>query len=234
MKRTGLLVTILIAMSALAGCQASSGGGANNKVTTELAPNIEEYTVRKVGILGYTNLTGDKDAEQLVGYVTRALYDTGKYQFFGLDEVERSVARRGLEDDYDRCLETWKKVRTLDPDRLQRLLKALEYDAVVGIEIDKWSEVQIDPSQEGTSDTTVGLKVEMFAPDGTVLWSASQQKIAKSAPYYPSFNTRATAAGEARTTSTGAVPDAPPIEKVAIDAANEVAATLPDIGGGES
>ena len=234
MRRIGLLVTVLIAMSVLAGCQASSGGGSDARVTTDVAANIDEYAVERVGILGYVNLTGEKEAEQLVGYVTRAMAETGRYQFFGLDDVERSVGRLGLDSDYNRCLETWKKVRKVDPANVAQLLEALEYDAVIGIEVNQWSELKIDPNQEGTSDTTVGLKVEMFAADGTLLWSASHQKIEKSAPYYPSFNTRATAGGEARTTSSGAVPEPPVIEKVALDAANEVAATLPVIGGGAS
>ena len=236
MRRIGSWATVLVlAAFALAGCQASSGGtGTDAKVKTDVAANIGDYQVQKVAILGFVNLTGEKEAEQLVGYVTRALHDTGKYQFFGADDLVRESTRLGIEGDYNRCFDTWKKVRALDGDKLTRFLEAVGYDAVVGIEINKWSENKLDPSQEGTSDTTVGLKVEMFAPDGTVLWSASLQKIEKSAPYYPSFNTRATTSGEARTTSTSAVPEPPAIEKVAMDAANELAATLPDIKGGAS
>ena len=48
MGRIGLLAMVLIATVALVGCQASSGGDA--RVTSDLAANIDEYTVEKVAV----------------------------------------------------------------------------------------------------------------------------------------------------------------------------------------
>ena len=122
---------------------------------------------------------------------------------------------------------TWRARRTVDESVVQAVLAATGYDAVLGMEITKWSEVKLEPTQEGTSDTTVGARVAMYGADGSLLWSASHQKVEHSPPYLPSYNTRATTSGEAVTTAKGAVPNPPDIKKVALAASQELAETLP-------
>ena len=232
-KRILGLVLITVVGFAWMGCQASSGGaGEGAKVRVDVAPNLSDYDVHKVAILGFVNLTGDPKADRLADDVTRALFQSGKYQFTTAGNFAADAKRVGEQSDYDRCMETWRKRRVMDGEKLTRLLEATGQDALLAIEINKWSEEKIGPNQEGTSNTSVGLKLKLFAPDGTVLWSASQLKVKKSPPYFPDFNTRATIGGEARTTSAGAVPDPPPIEKVAVETANEVVEQLPLIRKG--
>jgi len=228
MRRTRWIgLAAAIAVIAVAGCQAASGGRGAVKVKTELAPNLDSYNVKKVAVLGVANTTGNPDADKMADYVTRALGATDKYYFADRETFARDAEQFGVTEDYDRLVESWQKVRKLDPKFLAPVLKATAYDALIAIEVSKWEEVKLAPSQEGTSDTSVGTRVEMYAPDGTLLWSASDLKTERSQPYNPEYNIRATTQNEARTTSSRAVPDPPPIEKVATTVSTEIADTLP-------
>lgn len=232
--RTYRLVLPVLCLVLAAGCKASSGGGQGSEVKAELAPNLENYQVTRVAILGIANTTGDVEAEQMSDYVVQALVSSGMYSFADPQTFERDARRLELGADYERLQRTWQKKRVLDEPVMERVLEATGYDAMVGMEVTRWEEVKLDPSQEGTSDTSVGLEVMMFALDGTILWSAGEDRTEHSRPYLPSFNTRSTGSGEATTTAASAVPDPPPIEDVARDVASEVVSTLPAIGGAGS
>ncbi len=234
MKRYAWLGAALVAAAALAGCQAASGGADKGaRVNTELAPNLADYHVKKVAVLGYANTTGDEEAGKMADYLVGALSGTGKYYFAPATTLARDAERKGVSDDYDRLLSLWQKTRALDKELVGTLLEATGYDALAAIDISRWEEVKIPPTQEGTSNTTVGVRVEMVAPDGTLLWAASDLKTEKSPPYNPDFNTRSTVSGQARTTSSRAVPEPPPIDNVAVTVAKEVAETLPTIPAGD-
>lgn len=233
MKRM-VLAAILVAFIALPGCQSATGQSESGQVATELAANLADYNINNVAILGFVNTTGDSQADEMATTMVQALYKTGKYHFATAEEFANDVKRAGMESDYSRMVEAWEKKRTVDEEILKKVLERTGYDAVIGMEITKWEEVKLQPNQEGTSDTSVGIRVAMYAADGTLLWSASRLRTDHSVSYLPSYNTRATTAGEAITTSKAAVPDPPQIEKVAVEVADEVAATLPTIKTGET
>jgi len=220
----------LLCLTVVAGCKASQGGGQGSTINTELAPNLEDYDITRVAILGIANTAGNVEADQIFDYAVQALVSSGKYQFATPEAFGRDAKRLNVEDDYDRLQRTWQKKRVLDEPVMERVLAATGYDAVVAMEVNRWEEVKLDPTQEGTSDTSVGFEATMIASDGTILWSAGEDHTEHSRPYLPSFNTRSTSKGEAATTAVSAVPDPPPIETVARNVANAVVATLPEIG----
>ncbi len=231
MKRL-LWTAAAITVAALVGCQASTGGGKGVKVKSELAPAAASYNIQKVAILSLANTTGDPQADQIVNYLTRALYDGKKYQFTTIEELAADARRNGLGDDYDRMVNNWRRARTVEAVTAEKVIKKLGYDAVLGMEVNKWEEVKLDPSQEGTSNTSVGVELDLYANDGTLLWTGSNLKVEKSVSYNPEYNVRATQEGQARTTSAGAVPDPPKVEKVAVGAAQEIADAMPVIHAG--
>ncbi len=228
MRRIGWIgMVALMGATAVAGCQAASGGRGEVKVKTELAANIDSYNVSKVAVLAVANTTGNPDADAMADYLTRALGVTNKYYIADRETFMRDADRTGTREDFDRLVSSWQKVRKLDEKALAAVLDATGYDAAISIEVNKWQEVKLAPSQEGTSDTSVGARVEMYAPDGTLLWSASDLKTEKSQPYNPEYNIRATDSHRAAVTSEKAVPDPPAIEKVAATVSTEIADTLP-------
>lgn len=214
-----------------AGCKtATTGGGDQARVKTEIAENIDSFKVDDVAVLGLCNTTGDDEADLMARYVVEALHEAGKFQVISAARFGQDAARRGVEEDYDRLLRTWQKTNKMDVRVVQHVLSATGYDAVLGMVVTKWEEVKIDATQEGTSDTSVGLVLKLFAADGTQLWSASDIHTEHSIAYLPSYNTKSTVSGRAVTTAQGGVPDPPPVETVAMEMARNVVSTMPDFG----
>jgi hypothetical protein len=196
------------------------------KVKVQLAPNLAAYNVQEVAILGLANTSNESDAEQMSAHLIRALSATGKYHFVTTEQFANDAKRTGVGTEFDRLRNTWLKKRVMEPEIVKKVLTATKCDAVVGMEVNRWEKKTLDPLEEGTSDTSVGVLLRMVAQDGTVLWSASETKTVQSPPYIP--NVRATSEG-GEAVATGSPPPPPDIRKVAIDMANEITATLPSI-----
>src|SRR5262245_37210071 len=203
-----------------------SGVAHAQKVKVQLAPNLANYNVQEVAILGMANTSNESDAEQMSVHLIRALNATGKYHFVTTEQFATDAKRTGVGTEFDRLRNTWLKKRVMEPEIVKKVLTAAKYDAVVGMEVSRWEKKTVDPLQEGTSDTSVGILVRMVAQDGTILWSASENKTVLSEPYLP--NLRATTDG-GEAVPTGSVPQPPDIKKVGMDMASEITATLPQI-----
>ena len=101
------------------------------------------------------------------------------------------------------------------------------------IEVGEWDERKIDTYTEGTSKTSVRLRMKMYAADGTLLWAAKSQKVEESQYYNPELYRKATQTGQVVYDETK-VPSPPPIQPVAIELAGEVVDTLPDVSPAEA
>jgi hypothetical protein len=228
------MIAATVLALAVPGCKtATTRGGDQARVKTEIADNLGSFTVDNVAVLGLCNTTGDDEAELMSGYVMEALSEAGKLHLISAARFGEDAARRGAGEDYDRLLRTWQKTNKMDARVVQHVLAATGYDAVLGMVVTRWEEVKIDAAQEGTSDTSVGLALKLFAADGTQLWSASDIHTEHSIAYLPSYNTKSTVGGRAVTTSQSAVPDPPPVEKVAMEMARNVVSTMPDFKASE-
>ena len=201
-------------------------------MATEVATNLDDYNVETVAVLAFANTTGDPKADEMGVYLIQSFYGRELYHFIVSKDFLNDATRVGMEADHARLVRTWQKKRTIDENVVERLLAATGYDALIAADVSKWEEVKLQPDQEGTSDTTVGVAVKMYAKDGTLLWSASELQTEESIGYLPSYNTRATEGGRAVTTSQGAVPDPPPIHLVAQKVAEDLAREMPTVKGG--
>jgi hypothetical protein len=228
MHANRIVVAAALTAFALAGAVDAFAG---SKVKTVVAPNLADYPVRKIAVLGLANTTGVNAAEQMGVYVVQALSATERSYFAPAQRFALDAKRTGLEAEYSRMLSTWQKKRTVDEEVVAQVLRATGYDAVLGIEVSEWKQNQLEATQEGTSDTMIGALVRLYAADGTLLWSATERRTEHSQPYLPSFNLKPTASGETRTTSASAVPQPPPYEEVAQDVARALAGTLPSLEG---
>jgi hypothetical protein len=235
---SGIRFVMLALVLVVAGCNSATTSGSDKaRVKTEIADNISDFKVESVAILGLCNTTGVDEAEAMATYVTQALNESGQVHVVTAARFGQDAARTDAKDDYERLLRTWQKTNKMDARVVQHVLSATGYDAVLGMVVTKWEEVKIDATQEGTSDTSVGLALKMFAADGTPLWSASDLKTEHSIAYLPSYNTKSTVGGRAMTTAPGGVPDPPPVEKVAMEMARTVISTMPQFkaaAGGDS
>lgn len=228
-RTTLIFVVIVLVVGILPGCQtASSPTGKRPAVAVDLAPNLDSFKVEKVAVLGFVNTTGQDRANLMERYVDAALAQSAPYQIVKQSSFMRDAERHQMSADFGRTLEVWQKVRALTRADVEGLLDAAGCDAMLGWEVTHWKEEKIDSYQEGTSKTTVGLKMVLYAKDGTLLWSGSGLKTAESLPYNPELHTRSTVSGEA-VQDKGAVPEPPKIEPVAQQLAEEVVATMPKI-----
>lgn len=216
-------------MLPLAGCQsASSPAGKRPLVATELAANLAGYSVKKVAMLEMVNSSGEAKALQIVPFVYAALQEAGLVQFAKPDAYVRDAERSGVGAELKKAQTVWDKTRALTRADVEPLLTATGHDALLAYEVTHWQEDKVGLTQEGTSKTQVGLKMAMYAPDGTLLWKGSSLKLAESVPYNPSLNVKATEQGEA-IYDESRVPLPPPILPVAQVLASEVVATMPAI-----
>ena len=204
-------------------------GGAGAKVKVQLAPNLADYHVQNVAILGLANTTGDEEADEMAVHLVHALSQTGMYHLTTSEQFARDAKRTGVEAEHARMLSTWLKKRKTDELVVKKVLTATGFDAVIAMEVNRWEEKTLDPMNEGTSDTTVGVFLQMIALDGVMLWSAKESVTEHSRPYLPEFNLRSTGSGQAVNTARGAAPEPPEIKKVARELAEIVIATLPDV-----
>lgn len=225
----------LVAAGLLTGCNtATSGSGAGNRplVAEELAPNADSYSLQKVAILDAANPTGKKEARQGERFMYAALAQSEKYFFTKSSSFARDAGRSGVEAEYDRLIEAWEKRRTLNKADVISVCEKAGYDAILTYEISRWDEEKVDQHQEGTSTSTVGYRIDLFASDGTRLWSGKSSKVEHSLPYNPDMHVKSTQSGEA-VFDEGAIPLPPPIEPVAQTLATEIVSKLPVFGGAQ-
>jgi hypothetical protein len=230
--RVMMVLLVLVTALGMVGCKSTTSGGEGAKVATEVAPNLEDYNVETVAVLAFANTTGDPKADEMAVYLVQSFYGRELYHFISSADFLNDATRVNMAEDHARLVRTWQKKRTIDENVVERLLAATGYDAMIAADVSKWEEVKLQANQEGTSDTTVGAGVKMYAKDGTLLWEASELQTEESVAYLPSFNTRATESGRAVTTSQGAVPDPPPIHQVAKRVAADLAKEMPAVKGG--
>jgi len=226
-----LVVAGLCAVAGLTGCQSgarSGGTGARAAVAVDIAADVDDYTVDRVGVLSFSNTTGVQKADVARRYVYAALAQADRFFLTKEETVARHVQRSGAGPEYERLLGVWGKRRIISAPDLTEVCRAAGFDAMLTIEVSKWAEEKIDRFQEGSSTTSVELKMHLYAADGTLLWSGSSMKVGRSQPYNPEMHMRATQDGEA-VLDESRIPDPPPIEPLAQELAREIAATIPDL-----
>jgi len=231
-SRIGAALAAALVLTGIAGCKTAGTGGSAGKpvVAVDVAPNASTYTIQKIAILGYANTSGKSEATQAARYVDAALAQAGMYNVTRSGGFSQDAERTGAGDKYKKCLTAWEKTRKLDAGDLGPLCEATGFDAVVAWEVSQWKEEKLDVTQEGTSNTTVEMRIEMVAPDGTLLWSGRGMKVARSQSYNPELAVSSTQSGQA-IYSESMVPDPPQILPVAQEVVDEIVKTLPDLSG---
>jgi len=235
MFRKIAMVLVLAAAVPLAGCQKKTTGGAAGDlpvVTTDVDPIFEEYDIQTVGVLNIANTSNNRDAVDLKKMMEIALLQSGKYKFDKSDRFAKDAARLGVEAGHKRLQHSWEQALTLDDINLKAVCEATGVDAVLAYEVSQWDEQKVDMYQEGTSKTSVRLRIVIFAADGTLLWSKKRQMVKESNYYNPDLYTRSTQSGEA-IYDESKVPPAPPIKPVAQELVTEMVDTIPKVSPAE-
>jgi hypothetical protein len=226
-----MILALAAAMTGAMGCKtAGTGGGSSGvpNVAVTLAPNADAYAIQKVAVLGYANTSGKDKASQAARYVDASLAQANTYQVARAGSFLLDAERSQVADRHKHMLAAWEKARKLDAGDLGPVCEATGFDAVIAWEVSQWKEEKLEVTQEGSSATTVEILMEMYAPDGTLLWSSRGKKVANSIPYNPDLAVSATQTGEA-VYDRGMVPEPPPILPVAQELIEEIVKSMPDL-----
>lgn len=187
----------------------------------------EGYEITRVALLGMANTANDVEAEEMLLYLTQAIFGTEAFQFRSVDGFAKDAELAGVKEAYDKLYGGWMSHRVADPKLLGEVCAATKSDAIMGMEVTTWNQYKLQATEEGTSYTNVGVKLTLVAADGVVVWESSSLRKFESQPYYPDWNNRADQTGINQTTSQSAIPDAPKFIRVAPEVAEEAVKKMP-------
>ncbi len=208
--------------------------------TVFLAPNYASRTIETVAILPLSNVTGEPDAERMLGNaIELQLVDRRDYTFMTVQRLTRSAQASGLTGDLESLQDQWVHTRKFKPEQARKLADELKIDAFLVGTIDKWQKVDLRPEETGTPHTDVGCRVYLMdARTGDRLWEASADRVVKG-PYYDPSQENVTQymdeAGIMR--GSGGKPvqtiEAPSIREVADEVAADIVMAIPKTAAGQ-
>lgn len=214
-----------------------------NKATTKgrpaessyLAESWDELSVSRVAFIGVRSTLGDEPGRVFAETVVRGELQGNQTRFVILTErmARQRAEQAGKMELYERVARVWKDDELIDQFLCRELCADLGVDALMAGTLNAWESETIDPSQEGTSFSRVGVGLYLFSGEtGLLVWGAEREEREDSIPYRPadgassSFSSTGAAAREERRADQ-AVPEPPPIEKVAREVMGELIAALP-------
>ncbi|HEX7879279.1 MAG TPA: hypothetical protein VF720_07700 [Candidatus Eisenbacteria bacterium] len=224
MNRLTRAAVALFALALLAGPALAGKEKSTLKATVD--PAYWDRKITKIGLLGFTWPHQDdvRMQETIPDLVKGALQDQGEFTLLFPDDVKKAAELGGNKEAYETLMRVWRTRNELDQPALATIQAALGLDAIAGTEVTHWEQHKLDPSEEGYSTTTVGMRTRMWdAHDRLLLWEATMVKVEKSPPYSPS--TAVDAGGTTR--STGSVPEPPEYDVVTEEVVNQIIGSFP-------
>ena len=233
MKRTlSLCCVIAVAAIAISGC--ASKAVTPKATTVFLDPNYISRGIVTIAMLPLANLTGEADAENVLGNAIEAQLATRTdYTFMTVERVNRAAQAGGLSADMESLRRQWVHTRQFKADLARKIADELKIDAFMVGEITKWSKEDLQPQETGYPHSDVGCRVYLMeARTGEKLWEATADKMVRG-PYYDPSEQEITQytdeAGIVR--GSGGKPvqtiEAPSIREVADEVAADVVTAIP-------
>lgn len=236
-KALWLCCAIAFAALAVSGC-----GGAKSltpKATTVfLDPGFASRTIGTVAVLPMANVTGEPDAEKILGNALEAeLASRPDYKFMTVQRVMRKAQAAGLSADLESLRRQWVHTREFKADISRKLANELNVDVFMVGKITAWEKRDLKPEETGYPQSRVAARVYfMDARTGAKLWEAIGDREVKG-PYYNPTDESITQymdeAGIVR--GSGGKPvqivEAPAIREVAGEVAADIVMAIPERPG---
>lgn len=232
-KALWLCCAVGIAALAFSGC--GSKGVTPKATTVFLDPEFASRSVETVALLPFANMTGEADAEKILGAaIERQFAFRTDYEFMTVNRVQRKAQAAGMSADMESLRRQWMHQREFKTNLSRKLADELKVDAFMVGEITKWEEVDLRAEETGYPTTTVAARVYLMdARTGAKLWEATANKVVKGQYWNPADQTitgYVDEAGIAR--GSGGTPvqvvEAPSIREVADEAAADIVTAMPD------
>lgn len=234
------LLAMTMAVAAGPGCsKKSAGSSAALRVYT--APQWPELEVKSLAYLGARNTSGQatalEQASRLIAAEIRG--SQSDYIVLGDATVEERAAAAGKGELLEKVRRVWQSDQLVDQFLAKELCETLGVDGLLVAELSDWTEYRIDPVQEGTSWSRVGVGLYVYSgKTGLLVWGADRTLRKDSLPYRPTGGDAELAGAKVGSTSErekeerrenrlNNVPEPPPIEEVAREVMAEVLGGLP-------
>jgi hypothetical protein len=175
-------------------------GAKKQKVAVTVDPSFKEKKISRIAVLQVITPSGvDDRVYEMEDPILAAIQEQGEFDILFPTDFKAAAERGGAAESWTAIDRVWHSRREIEGPQLQKVQQATSIDALVGVEVTHFEQHRLDFSTEGTSTTTVGLKVWMFdARDKKLLWQASQVYVAESPPYNPSNSVASDASGVTR------------------------------------
>ncbi len=229
----GVLAT-LTALTLMAGCQsAPHSGSATSPATSRSRYAIEFDSLRVVGYLGLASSAGDNLALEIMTPRLEKALAGGEYPFVLMrpEQVAATAGRFGLTSLYQDILDYWNDSKRMHTLKVQELCETLGFDALLGANVEEWSQVEPTPGSATPAATRISLMLEIYSAEtGRRGWRERVSRtIEAEQAASTTMNTGRQDHGIARVTTAGAEP--PRFEEVADEVAAKAAETLAEAAG---
>lgn len=174
MKRALLFATLTLLVLA-AGCRKKHPG------RIQIDPTMTDGTIERIAVFPFATSLHKADdpdgrAPRTMDQLFRLELDNrNDWVFMAPTSVLYTLRTEGLESEGNRFVEIWRTTRTIDPDLLSMLDKALQVDAIMIGVVDLWQKDEIDVRETSAAMTYVGATVTIIGMDGTILFDASDE-----------------------------------------------------------
>lgn len=224
-----LIAVVQLAVMLLAGCQtAPPSGSASSAASSRSRYAIEFDSLKVVGYLGLSSSAADITALEIMAPRLEQALAGGKYPFVLLrpEQVAATAGRFGLSGLHQEILDYWHDSKRMHKLKVQELCETLGFDALLGGNIEEWSQVEPTPGSAAVAATRISVMLEMYsAQTGRRGWRERVTETIEAEQMASSTtNTGRQDHGIARVTNAGAEP--PRYEEVADKVAAEAAETL--------
>lgn len=239
---TAILVSSLaVTFLSTAGCNKKTAAGGSAAIQLFTAPDWAGLGISTLAYVGARNNSGEATALENAGRLIAAeVRNQNRYIVLGDQVAEERAAAAGKSDLLEHVRKVWRSDQVVDQFAAADLCTALGVDALLVADLSDWTEYEIDPTQEGTSWSRVGIGLYIYSPKGSpgpLVWGANRVLREDSLPYRPTGGSAVLADEGAanssreregrRDNALTTVPPPPPIEDVARAVLTEVLDALP-------
>ena len=235
-------VCLVVALLGAVGCNNKSRAGGSDALQLYISPQWSDLGISTLAYLGERNTSGEATAlDQSHRLIASEIRNQNKYIVLSDKIAEERAEQTGKSELLEHVRQVWSSDQVVDQFAARELCEALGVDAILVSEVADWTKYAIEPTQEGTSWSRVGIGLYIYSPkgpSGPLVWGANRSLRKDSLPYRPTGG--AAALADAATSSSKReresrrdntldnVPVPPPIDEVARAVLGELVAALPD------
>lgn len=138
-----------------------------------LAPDFQQYGVSSIAFLPVATFDDNMEARRLVEQAIGQAFRTSGHRWLSAISARDYLFRQGGDSLMLAVRSQLAKSPRVDSLQAPALSRLLRTRALLGVRVDGWERVQLEPTQAGRPYTTVRLNAALVDSTGRLLWTAS-------------------------------------------------------------